>query len=665
MNKLKSILFPLVFLCIGLFLIPLNIYGPSCSKIPGDLGDARFNNYILEHNYKYFTGQVDKYWDAPFMHPYQNVLAFSDNLLGSAPIYAAFRLLGVDRESAFQYWLLTLFILNFICCYWVLQKWSGNNILSTTGAYIFSFSILLVGNIYNVQTYPRFMVPLVFYWCWMYFNKKEINYFLLVCLGIVFQFFCGIYLGFLLLYALLFLFVSYIIVYKDLTLFTQFKSKVILRNHFLIVLLASILFYPLIKPYISISQHAGVPSFEEVKQYIPTLRSYFFTDKAPVFWNALSEHAVPVIKNWWCHFLFIGALPWLGILAVPILLLSKKQDSHLKKFVFFLLLSLFLSFIFCLNINGFTLYQLIYKLPGFSAMRSMNRIINIEIMFFILLFVFVFNELSKQNPFLKWILICFPVFAVLDNAIFADKILSYNKKESQDRIHAVRNEIQSKLQKDTRAIAYLADTIGNPVHFHLDVMLACQELNISCVNAYTGHNPGQYNDFFANANEESLKSWCTFNNIKPESILQIHPGSANSNQKIFPRTVHVNFIAFGNKFVSMDEVKADTLVANRNAAYEWEGFEMIYLSSDTVVLKNFKSKFVQIDRQKSKYLLANVDSIQHASKLILIKQNDETYGFKTLTGEFVCADQDLKGKLVANRNYIGDWEKFKIIEIQK
>jgi hypothetical protein len=665
MNKLKSILFPFFFLCLGLFLVPLNIYGPSCSKIPGDLGDARFNNYILEHNYKFFTGQVDKYWDAPFMYPYKNVLAFSDNLLGSAPIYAAFRMSGADRESAFQYWLLTLFVLNFICCYWPLIKWSGNQILSTTGAYIFSFSILLVGNIYNVQTYPRFVVPLVFYWSWIYFNQKEIKYFLLVCLGIVFQFFCGIYLGFLLLYALLFLFTSYLIVYKDLSFFTQLKDKLILRNHLLIVLLTSILFFPFILPYISISQHAGVPSFEEVKQYIPTIRSYFFTDKAPVFWSALSEHAVPVIKNWWCHFLFIGALPWLGILAIPFVLFNRNTESPSKKFILFLLLSLFLSFIFCLNINGFTLYQLIYKLPGFSAMRSMNRIINIEIMFFILIFVFVFYELSKQHAFIKWILIFFPVFAILDNAIHADKILSYDKKESQDRILAIRNVIQTNYQNETGAIAYLPDTIGNPVYFHIDVMLACQELNIACVNAYTGHNPGQYNDFFAQSNIESLTSWCEFNQIKSESILQIHPQAANSNQKIFPRTVHVNLIAFGNKFVSMDEVKADTILANRNAAYEWERFELSYLSTDTVVLKNFKSKFINIDLEKSKYLLANVDSIDQASKLTLIKQDDGTYGLKTQTGEYVCADQDFKGKLIGNRSYIGDWEKFKIIEIKK
>ncbi|MCL4856838.1 MAG: hypothetical protein KJZ55_06160, partial [Flavobacteriales bacterium] len=123
--------------------------------IPGDLGDARFNNYILEHGYLYFTGKLDSYWTAPFMFPYQNNIAFSDNLLGSLPLYILSRLVGFDKETAFQVWILLLFVLNFITTYWVLNKWLKNNLLACTGAYIFAFSIMLVGNIYNVQTLPR------------------------------------------------------------------------------------------------------------------------------------------------------------------------------------------------------------------------------------------------------------------------------------------------------------------------------------------------------------------------------------------------------------------------------------------------------------------------------------------------------------------------------
>ncbi len=664
-NKYQLFILPIAMLCIGLYLVPLNIYGPDFSKVPGDLGDARFNNYILEHDHQYFTGIVDKYWDAPFMYPYKNVIAFSDNLLGTAPIYSAFRLIGYDRETAFQLWLLGLFILNFVCCYWALNKWSKNSVLSSVGAYIFSFSILLVGNIYNVQTIPRFIVPLVFYWCWKYFNQKDLKYFIYIGLGIVFQFYCAIYLGFLLLYALLFLFIAYLIVYKDFSLFSQFKKLETTGYHLLVISIICVLFYPFIQPYISISNEAGIPSYEEVKQYIPTIRSYFFTSKDPVFWGLLSEHAVPLIKNWWCHFLFIGALPWLGITVVPFVLRSKKTESSVKKFIAFLSLSLFLSFIFCLNINGFSLYQLIYQIPGFSAMRSMNRIINVEIVFFILIFVFVFKELSKYNEELKWLVLCLPVLVILDNAIYSEKITKYDKKESHQRIELVSKEIRFQHNAQNKAIAFMPDTIENLVHQHLDIMLACQELNIACVNAYTGHNPGQYNDFFARMNEESLLKWCEFNKINSESIQRIHPGIKYYNGKSDLRESHINLIAIKGKYVASNTNTSDTLIANKEMPTESGQITMVYLEPNIVVLKSSINKYVTLDPGKNNYLIANSDSMQQAARFAIINLDGGYLAFKTVKGEYVCADQDLNGRLVGNRPYIGDWEKFRLVEVGK
>src|SRR5438094_805956 len=141
-NQNKAILLlPLLLLLAGLYLVPIQIFETDFSKVPGDFGDARFNNYILEHGHKYFTGKVSDYWDAPFMYPYKNVIALSDNLLGTVPVYSLFRILSFDRETAFQLWLLAMFVLNFICCWWVLNRWSGDNLLASTGAYIFAFSI--------------------------------------------------------------------------------------------------------------------------------------------------------------------------------------------------------------------------------------------------------------------------------------------------------------------------------------------------------------------------------------------------------------------------------------------------------------------------------------------------------------------------------------------
>lgn len=525
LKKYSFLLLPCFLLVIGLYLVPLKIYGPDLSNIPGDLGDARFNNFILEHDYQYFTGKQAHYWDAPFMYPFKNVIAFSDNLLGSAPIYVAFRAVNFDRETSFQLWLLTLFMLNFCCCYYALFKWSGDNSLSATGAYIFAFSIMLVGNIYNAQTFPRFMVPLIFYWCWKYVQDKKIIYFSGISLGIVFQFYCGMYLGFLLLYSLILFLVAYFIVYRDFSVFRQFKNRSILRNHLIVTILSLLVFYPLIQPYIEISKFVPKPYFNDVLQTIPTLRSYFFTSKAAVLWTCLSEHGM-TINSWWCHFLFVGALPWISILLLPIVLWKKKlDDTGAKKFIGFLFISFFIGFMICLNINEFTLYKRVYELPGFSSMRSVNRIINTEIFLFILILVFVFKQLKASNKLLKVLITSLPVLVIFDNLIDASEIKTYNKKEGQHRIEVVKNELKVYDNKKYKAIAFMPDSTENRnmVALHLDVMLASQELYIPCVNAYSGHNPGEYNGFFVKTNRTYLEEWCNYNQIDISTIQQIKP----------------------------------------------------------------------------------------------------------------------------------------------
>ena len=139
-----SQLLPLIMLIAGIWLFPLDLLQRDLSLMPGDKGDSRFNNYILEHGYNFMTGKVDNYWDAQVMYPEKMTIAYSENLIGTVPLYSLFRLLKCDRETSFQLWFLSLFVLNFICAYWALKKWTASTLLSSVGAYIFAFSIFIL-----------------------------------------------------------------------------------------------------------------------------------------------------------------------------------------------------------------------------------------------------------------------------------------------------------------------------------------------------------------------------------------------------------------------------------------------------------------------------------------------------------------------------------------
>ena len=60
-----------LLLILGMWLVVLRPLGPHMALVPGDLGDARFNNYILEHFFRWVTGATRDYWNAPFFFPFQ------------------------------------------------------------------------------------------------------------------------------------------------------------------------------------------------------------------------------------------------------------------------------------------------------------------------------------------------------------------------------------------------------------------------------------------------------------------------------------------------------------------------------------------------------------------------------------------------------------------
>src|SRR5215813_2605438 len=70
-----------------------------------DPGDTLLNHYILEHEWRCLSDReyVGTFWSPPFFHPTPNVLAYSENLIGAAPIYWLFRCVLGEVQS-FQLW---------------------------------------------------------------------------------------------------------------------------------------------------------------------------------------------------------------------------------------------------------------------------------------------------------------------------------------------------------------------------------------------------------------------------------------------------------------------------------------------------------------------------------------------------------------------------------
>ncbi len=650
----KTLFIPILLLLCGLYLVPLSIFELNFSKIPGDFGDARFNNYILEHGYQYIIGNVHSYWNAPFMFPYKNSITFSDNLLGTMPIYSLYRFLDFSRETSFQLWLLTLFVLNYVCTYWVLKKWSNHIILSTVGAYIFAFSILLVGNIYNVQTMPRFIIPFLFYWAWLYLKEKQLINLYKLGLGLVFQFYCGIYLGFYTFYVLLFFVLAYLIIFRDKEFYRQFNDKTIVLKTLSAIVISSALLLPLMLPYYENSKIHGLKAFDEVTDTLPLLRSYFFTSKDPVFWQFLSEHGTK-INLYWCHFLFLGALPWIAILLSPIVIFSKKVVKHQKQIILALLLGLALSMFFTLNFISWTPYELIYNIPGFSSMRSVNRIINTEVVFFILILVFVFKELIRVNTGFRRIILILPVLVVLDNLIYPQNIMRFDKQASVNEIENVKANIIIQNKNNLPAIAYMPfkNTEAQNTYLHISAMLATQELGLSCVNAYTGSYPKGYYNFWSKMDVPSYDHWVNLNKSDHQKIQIINEIGINEDYrtKVSLRSVE------SGKYICIDESIDNEIVVDRASANNWETFHLVSFNDSLVLLFSTHKIYFSLRDDDSKII--SVDNLKndrhHLFKMIHVGK--DTVVFMAQNQKYVSLNLKLQ-QLFAIGEKITSNEKF-------
>lgn len=116
---------------------------------------------------------------------------------------------------------------------------------------------------------------------------------------------------------------------------------------------------------------------------------------------------------------------------------------------------------------------------------------------------------------------------ILDNLIVPEPHKSFVKSDAQNDVNFIVESIRSQLKNNWEPIAYIPiglltasenQKYDKTVSTTLSTMLATQELGISCVNGYTGFNPGNFENFFLNPNENTLQAWCDFNKIDRKGI---------------------------------------------------------------------------------------------------------------------------------------------------
>jgi hypothetical protein len=234
--------------------------------------------------------------------------------------------------------------------------------------------------------------------------------------------------------------------------------------------------------------------------------------------------------------MFVGIIPWIGIAIAIILLIKKPIHSELET-IKIAICTILLCLIFTTNFYGFTLYKIIHSIPGFSSMRSIDRFINIQAFLFVLVFVAATSELVRKHKVLALLCYLLPLISIYENKIEKWELKRFDKIQAQNEIQGVKNTLKLHFNKRAEAVAFMVtnNDLSKPSYHdklikdHLSIMIAAQDLNIKLVNAYTGHYPDHYMNFFDHMNEETLTEWLNASENNGQSVQRIYSAIGEIN----------------------------------------------------------------------------------------------------------------------------------------
>jgi hypothetical protein len=526
----------LMVMCIGLLLVF------KVGYLPGDLGDARFNMYILEHAHRWLLRLDTSFWNAPIFYPASNTVALSDNHLGTFLFYSIFRLLGASRELAFQWWAITLCLLDFWSAWIILKRFRLHPIAAIGGAYLFTFAYAVVAQIAHIQLVPRFMVPVAFWMATVFLKSGQIKDLALFLAACAYQFYIGFYMGYFLVLMLIPYGLTLIIRQKPWRPFLSISSKanqvtilVSIQDKremarrgmgYLICGIAFIvLLLPLAIPYLKAQAAVGSRPWSEVSEMLPRLYSYLYAPRSN-FWTGRKFEMPGVYPAE--HQLFLGMLPLAALIVFPILL---RTNRILGQGVGLAMIWTVLAMVaITLSDGRHSLYWFIWSyFPGGGGIRAVTRII-VDLLYPI---AFVFGAaltLVLQKIERRWgwavsaVVGCVAIgLLVVDQST---RLMAFSFESSQNRIADLRAKIGQAARGELEKKVLWVNAAADEPFFikQLDAMLAGQELGLSVVNGYSGNRPKQYplSLWLLDGQDcDALAQWA-----------EIHPGKINRENLI-------------------------------------------------------------------------------------------------------------------------------------
>jgi hypothetical protein len=472
--------------------------------VPGDLGDARFNIYILEHLARWLAGRDASLASPGIFYPFPGALYFSDTHFGSAFFYVIFRALGIGEYRAFTLWFFIGYLLTFAASYFVALRLGYNSALAAIIATIFSFSLPSLGQFGHSQLVYRFPVPLAFLSCWNFVRTGSVRHLLWLIVWVSLEMLCGVYLGvFLALAVVIFIGCSLLIErgWRPAgTLMSDCISdaRQILRNRkiqdgFLLAVagIAAVAAAAALAEYQGWSDLYGFKrSWREIAAHLPRPISYLVMDYLP-YWKTIDQsliHAEVPTRNEQNIFVGVGVLSFFVVGLGSIFTASKEENRLVRSALATIIVLVLLTTMF----GDYSAYYFLTYIPGFDSIRAVTRI-SIVTMFPVALVAAegaraLMSTLPRTPSVVA--LLLFLTISVLE--ILMIEKPGFPIDEAERRISAIVEEARRLSAGKTDPILSLVEDWELPYMNHLDAMLAAQRLGWPTSNGYSGNGPPGY-----------------------------------------------------------------------------------------------------------------------------------------------------------------------------
>jgi hypothetical protein len=375
-------------ICLALFFRETLASGGAL--LPGELGDTRFNNALLEHWVRWPGASWT--WDSPpFFFPEARVLAYSDALFLFVPFYTLARLVGASPYYALAATSAALLVFGYASAIWLFRRILGLPAgISYLGAALTAFPSFLSLHYGHFQMFATLLLPALFGAALRYLSDRSRGHTgfipgLVVAAGIPLLLFTSYYVGWFFVFFLA-LFAGFLAwlkvarngaaplrrVWSRLT----WWSLASLGAVFLISLI------PFLALYLPRYSELGPRLWESVAKALPRPIDLINVGPDNMVWGALIAKVVPPGRElgWELEyglppalFLLFGAtcialfLPGRGWLA------NEHTERHLDV-LRALALSVVFAWVLLLYWRGHSLWFFVFKLiPGAGALRAVSR----------------------------------------------------------------------------------------------------------------------------------------------------------------------------------------------------------------------------------------------------------------------------------------------------